>query len=238
MKKAIVIGASSGIGKSLATILSENGYALGLAARRFDLLSKLGEELPGETYPKTMDLCQPAEAMEALTNLIREMNGVDLVVISSGVSFHNPDLAWDAENRTVAVNVAGFTAVANTAFNYFSERGNGHLVGISSFRGLRGGWSSPAYNASKAFMSNYLEGLRIKSKRTGKRITVTDIRPGLVAAPMIGKKEGLLVAPVGKAARQIWKAIESKREKAYVTKRYCLIAYLIQKMPFSVYSRL
>jgi short-subunit dehydrogenase len=238
MKKAVIIGASSGIGKELARVLTSGGYAVGLAARRLDILSEFQKELPANTHIKRIDISQPIEAMRLLTELIQDMGGADIVIICAGISSHNPDLNWENEINTINTNVVGFTAMANIAFKYFCENGTGHIVGISSFRALRGGWSSPAYNASKAFVSNYLEGLRVKSKKMGKNIFVTDIRPGLVETPMIGRKKSFFVAPVNKAALQIREAIENKESVAYITKRYRIIAYMMRYMPFSIYSRL
>jgi short-subunit dehydrogenase len=238
MKKGIIIGASSGIGKELAKVLSAKDYIVGLAARHLEVLSDLQKELPGETYIKRIDISRPTEAMPLLRELIEEMNGTDVIIICSGISRHNPDLDWESEINTVDVNVAGFTAMANVAFNYFKEKGTGHLVGISSFRALRGGWSSPAYNASKAYMSNYLEGLRVKSSKLGKNIFITDIRPGLVDTPMMaGRKKSFLIAPVT-AALQIAKAIEKKQSIAYITKRYIIIASILRNMPFCIYKKI
>ncbi|SNB46859.1 SDR family NAD(P)-dependent oxidoreductase [Geobacter sp. DSM 9736] len=238
MKNSIIVGASSGIGRELAHALAAKGHTVGLASRRTDALEALQKEIPRKTYVRQIDLAEPEKAMDSLRELITEMGGMELVVISSGISFHNPDLMWESELDTINVNVVGFTAMATAAFRYFCEKGGGHIVGISSFRALRGGWSSPAYNASKAYVSNYLEGLRIKAKKLGKDIRISDIRPGLVATPMIGKKEGMLVASAKKAADQIAEAIEKKEPVAYVTKRYRLIAALMRNMPDSVYSRL
>lgn len=92
------------------------------------------------------------------------------------------------EHDTIQTNVTGFAAFANVAIQYFIEKGTGHLVGISSIASLRGGKESPAYNASKAFESNYMEGLR--QKITGLRlpIIVTDIKPGFVKTDMAKEK--------------------------------------------------
>ena len=91
------------------------------------------------------------------------MNGIDLFIINAGVVYHNPDLDWQKEKETIELNVLGFTAMANVAMKYFLRKGEGHLVGLSSISALRGHESCPAYNASKAFVSNYLEGLKKKS---------------------------------------------------------------------------
>ena len=85
MKKAIVVGATSGIGKELAKILAGKGYTLGLAARRRDLLRAIQKELPAKTYISGMDIRNVDEAQKGLTDLIAEMGGVDLAIISAGI---------------------------------------------------------------------------------------------------------------------------------------------------------
>src|SRR4051794_40183403 len=112
-KKAIVIGASSGIGRELAAVMSRHGYAVGIAARRVELLHELQKELPTESYVKMVDVSRPVEAMAALRELISEMDGTDAVVVSAGISMHNPPLLWQSELDTIAVNVVGFTAMVD-----------------------------------------------------------------------------------------------------------------------------
>ncbi len=238
MKRAIVIGASSGIGKELATVLSRNGYAVGLTGRRIDLLEELKSNLPNPGFTKQMDISDHSKAMDLLENLIVDMGGVDLIVISAGIGFINSDLNWGDEKKTIDVNVSGFTAMANVAFRYFVQSGRGHLVGISSIAALRGSREAPAYNASKAFISNYMEGLRFRALKAGLPIVITDIKPGFVDTAM-AKGEGLFwVAPTQKAARQIQEAIQKKASHAYITKRWALIGCLLRVLPDFLYSKL
>lgn len=237
MKKAIVIGATSGIGRELAKILSLNNYVVGMAGRRTDLLSMLQREITG-AYIKRIDVIESEEAITLLKELIREMGGMDIIVISSGVGFINPALDWKKEKETIDVNISGFAAIVNAAFEYFSNQDSGHIVGISSIAAIRGSGEAPAYNASKAFVSNYLEGLRQKASKSGVAITVTEIQPGFVNTEM-AKGEGLFwVAPPEKAARQIFNAIIGKKKHAYITKRWRLVALLLKIIPGWVYNKL
>jgi len=238
MKKAIVIGASSGIGKELARVLSQNGYAVGLTGRRVELLTALQNELSTESFVKPMDISQTDEAIRQLTELINEMNGVELVVISAGVGFINSEFEWEKEKATIETNVFGFAAVANVAVKHFLEQRAGHLVGISSIAALRGTGGAPAYNASKAFVSNYLEGLQQKCVKLKLPIVVTDVKPGFVDTTM-AQGEGLFwVAPPEKAAQQIYKAIKARKTHAYVTKRWRSIGVLLKLLPSSIYNKI
>ncbi len=239
MKNAIVIGASSGIGRELAKILSQQGYRVGIAARRLPLLYSLKDELPNNTVVQQMDICQPETIPAALNKMIRVMdNSISLVIVCAGSGELNHELDWALEQSTIQTNVIGFSAVANVAIKHFLSEKTGHLVGISSIAAIRGGKASPAYNASKAFMSNYLQGLRQKVGHEKLDITVTDIKPGFVDTDM-AKGNGLFwVAPPEKAARQIMNAITRKKQHAYITKRWRIIAWLLKTIPESIYCRL
>lgn len=238
MQKAIIIGATSGIGRALAKVLAENNYILGLAGRRVELLESLQKEIKAETHIKNMDVSRPEEAMKLLDELIAETGGMDLIVISSGTGFINKDLVWEQEKAAIDVNVMGFTAIAGVAMDYFCKQGQGYIVGISSIAGLRGGAEAPAYNASKAYISNYLQGLRQKAGKLKLPVIVTDIKPGLVDTVMAKGDNLFWVATPEKAARQIFSAIKYKRKSAYITKRWQFVAWLLKVMPDWVYNRI
>jgi short-subunit dehydrogenase len=236
MKKAIVIGASSGIGLKLSKILSGNQYTVGVMARRVHLLDELRNKIGNDVLVDRIDVSDADSAMEALTKLMEKMGEVDLVVISAGTGYLNPELDWALEKETIRTNVIGFAAMANVAVKHFMEKGSGHLVGISSIAALRGSRESPAYNASKAFESNYLEGLRQKVRKL--RLPITDIKPGFVKTAM-AKGEGIFwAADADKAAMQIYNAIKRKKSGAYITRRWRLVAWLIKLLPGFIYERM
>ncbi len=238
MKKAIVVGASSGIGRALAKIFAEAGYVVGLVARRLPLLLELQREIGDQTFVKQIDVSHTHEAISQFSELIREMDSADLIVISAGTGFINPGLDWDKENETIAVNVSGFSAIANVAMHHFLQRGAGHLVNISSIAALRGNGSAPAYNASKAFESNYLDGLQQKIARLHLPITITDIQSGFVKTAMAQGEGVFWLASPEEAAKQIYQAIRGKKKHAYITKRWRLIAWFFRFVPDSIYYRL
>jgi short-subunit dehydrogenase len=229
-RNAIVVGASSGIGREVARILYREGYGLGLCARRIDLLRDLQNELVG-SFVRRLDLSQTDEAINLINDLMDQMGGVDLVVVSSGTGFINPESVWQYEKTTIEVNVMGFCAITNAAMNHFQRRGSGHLVGISSIAALRGTAEGLTYNASKAFVSNYLEGLRQRVRKRRLPITVTEIQPGFVDTDMAKGDRLFWVSSPEEAARQIHRAITKKRDHAYVTRRWRLIAWLFRILP-------
>lgn len=238
MQRAIVIGASSGIGRALAKLLAANGYQVGLAARRTDRLEELQREINKPTYIKCIDVTRTEEARRLLEALISEMGGADLIVISSGVSLKNT--SWEEDLQTIEVNVTGFIAMANVAMSYFMERGSGHLVGLSSIAGLRGSRSTAAtYGATKAFVSNYLESLRLKADKSGLDVHITDVMPGYVDTPMTEGQSGMFwLAPVEVAAQQIMDAIRKKKRIAYITRRWRLMAWLLKLVPYPLMAKI
>jgi short-subunit dehydrogenase len=236
MKSAVVIGASSGIGRALAAALSHAGYRVGIVARRTDLLTSLRAELAGPCLIKTADVSQPDLAMRLVRELIDELGGVDLFIISAGAGFDNADLKWEPERETLAVNVVGFAAMVNVAVAHFEARRSGHLVGISSVAAVRGVGAAPAYAASKAFVSNYLQGVRYRVMKLKLPIVVTDVQPGFVDTRMAGG-EFWMTSPQT-AARQIVAAIRKRRPHVYVTRRWRLVAWLMKAVPDALYARL
>lgn len=237
MKKAIVIGATSGIGKELARVLSQNGYVLGITGRRNHLLHELQTELPARSFIREIDISDSAAAVDNLNDLIAEMDGVDLFVMNAGTGFVDQGLPWHLEKATIDVNVSGFTAMVNVAYHHCVKRGSGHLVGVSSVAAIRGG-DAPAYSASKAYVSNYLQGLRYRISKMGLPIAVTDIQPGFVDTPM-AKGEGLFwVASPQKAALQIYEAISKQKKHAYITRRWRVIGWALKVIPDFIYHKL
>jgi short-subunit dehydrogenase len=237
MKTAIVIGASSGIGRALAVTLSRDGYRVGAVARRTDLLEQLRAELTDRCMIKTVDVSRPEQAMPLVRELIDELRDVELFIVCAGTGFDNAALAWQPERETIAVNVLGFAGMVNVAVAYLESRGSGHLVGISSLAALRGIGGAPAYAASKAFVSNYLQGLRYRFTKMKLPILVTDVQPGFVDTRMAGGNRFWIASPE-KAALQIVAAIHRRRRHVYITRRWRLVAWLMKFLPDALYSRL
>lgn len=238
MKKAIVIGATSGIGKSLSEILIQNGHAVGVTGRRMEMLKSLKEKNPEKICYCQMDV-QDVSSIELIcNNLVHQLGGLDLLIISAGIGDENKSLDFTIENNVIKTNIQGFTCVADWGMNYFKKQGQGHLVNISSIAGLMGNGEAPSYNATKAFQMNYLEGLRLNADKSGTNIYVTDVRPGYVKTDM-AKGEGMFwVAPVEKAAQQIFTAIKKKKKVVYITKRWRIIGFLLKIIPYSILRRL
>jgi short-subunit dehydrogenase len=236
MRKVIIIGASSGIGEALARKFSSEHFEVGLMARRIYLLNKLKRSLKTRTYVQQVDLSEK-NAKENLSTLIKKMKKVDIIIINAGIGYINEEFDLNKELQTIEVNTAGFVKMANTAYKYFKRVKKGHIVGVSSIMGIRGSKTS-AYSASKAFISNYLVGLRVRAYKDGVSCSITDICPGFVKTRMAKGEGQFWVASKEKAAEQIFVAIQKKKKKAYISKRWITIGTLLKFLPFNIYKRL
>lgn len=233
MKHALIIGATSGIGKDLAEILVENNYFAIITGRRENLLKQIKETNPASYSYKVHDVTDLNSCEALFEELKSEFKNIDLIVYSSGVGGPNYNLDWELEKPTLETNVLAATKIYGLAYNLFKKQGYGHLVGISSIASIRGNRHVPAYFASKAFQASYLESLWMKGNRSKAKIFVTDIQPGFVDTSMaIGKT--FWMASSKKAAKQIFLAIKKRKKKAHITKRWRLVAFILKWMPSKI----
>lgn len=232
MPNAIIYGATSGIGKTLIPYLIKDGYSIAIIGRRQELLAKIKTEFPDRISVYTHDV-QDIEASQSIFEaIILEFKTIDLVIHSSGIGYENPDLEWEKEYDTLKTNVVGATCIYNLVFKQFEKQKYGHLTAISSIASLRGNRGAPAYFASKAYQINYLESLYLKTKEIkGGKVYITDIRPGFVDTKMALGDGVFWMTPLEKAARQIYSTIKKKKRRVYISKRWHLIAWVLNSAP-------
>ena len=243
-KRAIVVGASSGMGRELCKMLAADGYIVGMASRKIGLLEELQQEIPTQTYVMQMDVSQLDDAVEKLTRLIDAMGGLDLLVLAP-TGFWDCDfdsLDWHDSLPVLMVDCVGFFALARTALTFFEQQGCGHLVGFSSIDGLYGLASHPAYSASKAFCSRYLQAEYNKYMQRNIPIYVTDICPGFINSKgdldYTQTPSAYWVETLEDAMRDIWDAIKNKERIAYITKRWEKVAHLLATIDNDLYNAL
>src|SRR4026209_1399358 len=227
IQRIIIIGATSGIGRKMAELYAANGNIVGITGRRNELLEEIKNQFPGKIETECFDVTSN-ENIAKLSSLALKIGGLDILVYSSGVGEPSKELNWQFDKLTVETNVNGFVEIANWAFNFFIKQEHGSMAVISSIAANRGNSWAPAYSASKSFQSNYFEALAIKAYRMKKNIGITCIEPGFVATKMAKGNKRFWVVPLEKAARQMIAAIEKKKRKLYVSKRWWLIARLMR----------
>lgn len=239
-KRAIVVGATSGIGREIARQLAAAGWLVGAAGRRTDRLQALKSETPGVAVIRAIDV-QNKFAPAELRTLIEELGGMDLYFHASGIGFQNPTLDPAPELETVRTNALGFTRMLDAAFAYFRERPSlkGRIAAISSIAGTRGIGAAPAYSATKAFQANYLEALDQLARMSGLGVRVTDIRPGFVDTALLTDGGSypmqMRVEPV---ARAILRAIRRGSPCITIDTRYRIMTFFWRHLPRWIWVRM
>lgn len=238
MKKAIIIGATSGIGQEVAKGLLLQGWKVGVAGRRQSSLEAFRTIAPDNIETEVLDVTKD-DATEKLHKLIEKLGGMDLFLLSSGIGYQNIELNPDIELQTVSTNVEGFTRMVTAAFQYFHLHSGGHLAVISSIAGTKGLGVAPAYSATKRFQNTYIDALEQLAHMQKLNIRFTDIRPGFVSTDLLndGKRYPLLMNP-RKVATHIIRALNRKQRVVIVDWRYALIVFFWRMIPRCIWKRL
>ena len=238
MKRAIVIGASSGIGKEVARLLLADGWHLGVAARRTELLEELRSEYTELVTVAEIDVTSE-DAPRKLLDLIDEMGGVGLFFYSSGIGKQNMLLDKEIEMRTVETNVKGFTQMIDTIYNYMSEHQGGHIAVISSIASTKGLGAAPSYSATKSFQAHYIEALQQQANMRNLNIRFTDIQPGFVDTALLGDDHKYpLLLRTEDVARQIVSAVYKEKGRCIIDWRYRLLTFFWRLIPRWLWVRL
>ena len=231
MKKIIIIGATSGIGRGLAEVYSQEDYLIGITGRRENLLKEVCTQDKDKLFYQVCDITDTQATISSLETLTQKMGGMDILIICAGTGELNPELSYQLEEPTLLTNVIGFTNIADWGFRYFEQQKSGHLVTISSVGGTRGSGIAPAYNASKAYQINYMEGLRQKATKSPYSIYTTDIRPGFVATPLLKDDKYPLLMNVSAVAAHIINALNKKKRTVIIDRRYQVLVFFWRLIP-------
>ena len=256
-KRAIVMGATSGIGQEVARLLAANGYEVGIAGRREERLVQMSQATPGIVTHRQIDVTKE-DAPTELYKLIEELGGMDLYFHSSGIGWENVALDADKELKTVETNGVGFVRMVSAAYNWFAEqradeakqRAEGdeqrasdkerkaRIACITSIARTRGLGAAPAYSATKRMQAHYLECLSQQARMRHLNIGITDIRPGFVATDLIAGSHFPLQLKAEDVARTIVRAIERGSEVVTIDWRYRLLVAAWQLIPRWLWVRL
>lgn len=238
-RRAVIMGATSGIGLEVARALVARGWQLGLAGRRTERLQQLRKELPQVVAVRSIDVTQE-EAPGQLYDLIEEMQGMDLYFHSSGIGYQNVPLDVEKEMATVATNAVGFTRMVTAAWHYFAARPDrpGHIAVISSIAGTKGLGAAPAYSSTKRFQNHYLECLSQLAHIRKLPVTFTDIRPGFVATDLIRGANYPLQLRADVVARRIVHALDRRKAIVTIDGRYRLLVFFWRLIPRCLWVRL
>lgn len=266
-KKAIVMGATSGIGMEVASLLAQRGWQVGIAGRRIErleevkrntnlLISESSKASKGEiACYQQIDVTSP-EAPSLLLKLIEKLGGMDLYFHSSGIGWQNNSLDIEKEMKTVETNGLGFVRMVDTAFNWFAQQNLGQepdqgqrqgkdrscetyrIACITSIAGTKGLGAAPAYSATKRFQNHYLECLTQQAHMRHLPIAITDIRPGFVKTDLIAGSNYPLQLTPQEVALQIVNAIERGKAVKTIDWKYSILVSLWRMIPRWIWTRL
>ncbi len=244
-RRGIIVGASDGMGAALARKLAKEGYSLALLARREDKLNEVCAEinqLNGETCTLAYvhDVANYDEVPDLLRKITADLGGLDLFVFMAGVNTP-PGLDnynFEGDRQMIEVNVIGAMAWLSPVAEMFHHAKAGQIVGVSSVAGDRGRIGNPGYNTSKAALTTYLEALRNRLTRRG--VNVLTVKPGFVKTEMLKAAQGgtpFAIEPE-KAAEDIYKAMQKRRQVIYTASIWRYIMLVIQHVPSVIFRRM
>lgn len=242
-QRAIVVGASSGIGAALVEGLAGQGARVTAVARRGEALVEVCARANASLRePRATafvhDVTDVQGAREAFEAIVEELDGLDLMIYCAGIMPEIGPEQFDplVDAQIVQVNLIGAMTWLNLAAERFRAQGSGRLVGIGSVAGDRGRVGNPAYCASKAGLHTFLESIRNRLDRHG--VKVVTVKPGPVDTPMTEGRDKLpLLIDVDRAAREILASLEASGT-VYVPGTWRPIMAAIQSIPSVVFRRL
>jgi short-subunit dehydrogenase len=230
-RKAIVVGASSGIGLEVARLLREKGWMVGVAARRLERLEEFDVRA-------CIDVTDP-KADEQLLELIEQLGGVDLYFHASGIGHQNPELKEEIELDTMQTNAVGFTRMVGAAYRYMAVHGGGQIAVISSIAGTKGLGPAPAYSATKALQNTYIQALEQLARTRRLNIRFTDLRPGFVGTDLLNDGNSYpILLDKNKVARDMVRSVERGRHVRVIDWRWRIITAMWRCIPRWLWRRL
>jgi len=243
-QKAIVVGASSGMGAAFARELAARGATVALVARRKDELDKVRAAIDtawgeGRARAYVHDVTSYEDTASLFAAIVSDLDGLDLICYAAGTMADiGPDEFDSAKDKPVVeVNLLGAIAWLNPAAKLFQDQRRGTIVGIGSIAGDRGRRAYPSYHAAKAGLATFLESLRNRLSQHG--VNVTTIKPGFIDTAMTRGMSGLFwLRTADEAARMIWKAVSKRRSTSYVPARWRIVSWVIRAIPSVIFRRL
>ncbi len=241
MRRVFITGASSGIGAALARHYAAADTAIGLLARRRELLEELAAALPGSTAVYACDVADAEAVAQAGADFMARFGVPELVIANAGVSVgtRGEETAEVGKlRRVLEVNVAGMAATLAAFAPSMRAARSGTLCGIASVAGFRGIAGAGAYSASKAAAIAWLEALRAELHGSG--VSVVTICPGYVDTPMtrVNRYRMPFLLTPEDAARRFARAIAARRRLAVIPWQAGLVSLVLRALPGWLYDRL
>lgn len=222
--RALITGASRGIGRALAIELDRRGAKLGLVARGLDGLEAIAAELGGNPALLAADVSQRAEIEGAVDGFVKQAGGLDLLVANAGLAHYGPfaDMPTELIEEMVRVNGLGMVLTVKAGLDPMLDGGRGHVVVVSSGAALRSFPGAAVYGGTKAANAGFATALRHELSGTG--VSLTTVYPGEVATDLHTHQPTKLpdwrrgeeaISPE-RVAEEILAAVEADERSVYV----------------------
>ena len=240
VETALVIGATSDIGRAIARKLADAGYALQLAARDPARLEREAQDLRVRAgAAATLRHCDVLE--DGGVSLLDDLDPLpDVAVCVVGLLGDQAESQRDAAaaERVMRANYVGPALLLGALAERFERRGGGVLVGISSVAGERGRAANYVYGAAKAGFTAFLSGLRGRLAASGVRVVT--IKPGFVRTRMTAGMDlpPLLTAEPDEVAAAVVRAVRRHRDVVYVRRIWRPLMFIVRAVPERVFKRL
>jgi short-subunit dehydrogenase len=234
--KIIIIGATSGLGRGTAEIFASKGHQVGITGRRSEMLEEIASRFSNIKTAK-MDVIQE-DAIAVLEHLIQELDGMDMLLYSSGIGKAIMDIDYGNENRTNKTNIDGFTKIVCFVYHYFKNQGYGHFAVISSVAGYRGLRGAPSYSATKGYQRLFTESLAQTAHHEKIKIKFSTIIPGFVDTDLIKDTKYPLTLPLKKAVKIISKGLLKQKRYIFVDGKWRFIVFAMRIVPNWVWERM
>lgn len=233
------MGATSGLGRSLAEKYIKAGWTVGAAGRNIHSLESLQAMAPNRVKIAAIDILQP-EASHKLMSLIDECGGIDTYLHCSGIALLNEEYCLENEVRIAETNAVGFTRMVSAAFGWFAKsRHKGRIVAISSIAGVRGLEALPAYSASKSFDSVLLEALRQRADGLRLPLRIVDIKPGWTRTPLLNEgKRYMWEMEADKVAEMIFRASQKAHRSVTIGWRWKFLTSIERIIPSIIWRKI
>ncbi len=243
MKTILIIGATSAIAEETAKLYAVEGHRLILWARRAEALEGLKGKLEvlgaAEVYTRVIELNNLQEHQLAFEDTVELLGGVDCVLIAHGLMYKQVEIQDDFVKfeDSLITNYVSFVSLLTVMASYFEKKKSGNIGVITSVAGDRGRKSNYIYGSTKAGISAFTDGYRSRMAAHG--VSVTNIKPGLVATPMTAhQRQGLLYASPETVARGIVRGISKNKETIYLPGYWSLIMFIVRHIPEFIFKRL
>lgn len=181
--KALITGASSGIGREMAIYLSEQGIDVVLVARDKEKL----EEVQKEIKTKSEIICMDLSDAENCVNLYREVKDVDILINNAGFGtfgdFTKTDLI--TELNMINLNVCAVHTLTKLYLTDMYEKNSGYILNVASIAGFMPGPHMATYHATKAYVLNLTQGIYEEIRKQNKNIKISALCPGPIETPFL-----------------------------------------------------